>query len=124
MDDIDRDECRYWEGVAGDDLAIPIQLLDTYGEPVDLTGATDIVAEFTNNVGTIVQMKLSANQVAIVTALQGRAMINVPAATSVSLATDAVRKQTFDVYTVQGGKQTTWVFNKMLLLKPRPVPAS
>jgi hypothetical protein len=113
---------QYFEGMAGDDLAIPFQLLDASGDPVNLGSASNIVAEFLNGSGNGVDLSLEEEQIVVVDGGNGRGMINVPAETSATLKTDKVRRQTFTVYTIVSGKQQTWSFVQGLLLKPRPVP--
>ena len=124
--DGDEQEEAFWEGFAGDDLAIPIQLLDGNGDPVKIglgDGMTDIVGEFTTANLTDYQTKYSAAAgVTLIDSTTGRCQVNVPAASSALLATNRVKKQRFTVYTVINGKQTTW--SGRILLKPRPVPAA
>jgi len=122
------DDDQYYEAFAGDDLAIPVQLLDGNGVGVKLgsgDGVTDIVAEFLSNDGsTIVQQKQSvtAGFFTHVDDDNGRLLVNVAASVSANLMTDRIRKQTFDVYVITNGKQQTWSFTCGLKLKPRPLP--
>lgn len=122
----DQEECKFWEGTAGDDLAIPVQLTDGQRAPVKIgtgDGMTDIVGEFTTSDGGLFQTKYSAAPgVTLVDSTCGRALINVPAASSLTLRTSKTRKQIFTVYAVINGKKQTWEFN--ILLNPRPVPAT
>jgi hypothetical protein len=123
----DETESQYWEGTAGDDLAIPFQLIDENGTPAKIgagDGVTDIVAEFTNGSGTETQVKLSDTDIVLVDATCGRGKINVSATVSATLRNNRIKRQTFSVFILKNGKKTTWVFDQGLFLKPRPVPAA
>jgi hypothetical protein len=122
----EREECSFWEGVAGDDLAIPFQLIDEDGVPEKIgagDGMTDIVGEFNNADGTALRVKYSDDDVTLVDSTCGRGIVNVAAASSALLLTSKIKKQTFTIYMVKSGKKKTWLFEAALLLKPRPVPA-
>lgn len=124
----DTDDCEdFFEGVAGDDLSIPLQLLDPSGNPEKLgadDGVTEIVGEFADGDGALVQVKLTDGGVVRVDATCGRITIEVASAVSVTLKTNRTKKQTFSVHRIKNGKKRTWVLPYGLLLKPRPVPAS
>jgi hypothetical protein len=124
FDDDENDS--YFKGIAGDDLAIPVQLLDADGTPEKIGGSdgvTEIVGEFTNGSGSEVQVKLSLAGVTLTDSTAGRCMLIVSAAISATLKTSK-NPQNFSVYRIKNGLQQTWIFPGGLLLLPRPVPAS
>ncbi len=123
----ERDECEFFEGLVGDDLSIPIQLLDVDGNPEKLAvgdGVTEIVGEFRDGNGAVTPLTLTDGKVIRVDETCGRISITVTAAISATLKSSRTVKQTFTVYRVKGGLKRTWEFENQLLLKPRPVPAT
>lgn len=122
---MENENCQFWEGYAGDDLNIPVQLIDENKNPMVLdpgAGLTDIVGEFSNTDGTESQVKYSTNDVSITNGTTGQALLKVPAATSSLMKASATKRQAFTVYTVINAKKRTWLFS--ILLKPRPVPST
>lgn len=127
MKDWDDDNCEFFEGISGDDLSIPIQLLDANGNPEKLAVAdsvTEIAGEFLDGDGALVEIKLTDVKVIRVDEACGRITLEIDATTCATLKTNRTVKQTFTVYRIKAGKKRTWVFESKLLLKPRPVSAS
>lgn len=121
------EECErnYWEGVSGDDLAIPFQLIGADGNPVKIgegDGCTEICAEFKNGSGFGVQQRLSKEMITIVDSTTGRGLVIVPAETCATLVAHDQKRQTFTIFAVINDLQQTWIFEQGLLLKRRPIP--
>jgi len=90
--------------------AAPSQIVN---DPLDLTGATEIVVNLPKNDGTTLQLKLSLAQVTIVTALLGKFSAAISAANSALL--NVGEGQTFDAQiTLASGLIVTVAFASAL----------
>ena len=92
------EECddQYFDGVSGDDLAIPFQFIGADGNPVKIgegDGCSVIVAEFTNGSGNGVELSLADDNIVIVDSTTGRGQVIVPAEICATLVTHRVRRR-------------------------------
>lgn len=110
----------------GEDKNLDFKVLsELTGDPIDISGASEIVAIFPQSASTFLEKKLSTAGIVLISGPGGRFQVQISAAESANLLASELGKYTdVEVHLTLAGKVSIIVFSQAISVLERRYPAA